>query len=243
MKNENLKIYLNEIQHYQLLSENQEKNLGYLLLKGTDRQKKNAKRKLVEGNLRLVIYIVNRIHDKGYSSDLDLIQQGNIGLMHATEKFDVRMGVKFSTYAAYWIKCYINTYIAKDILIRHPYDKNYIQPISLNDCPYEDGMDELYNLIEDDKAVNPENEIEKEYLSNLCKEALDSLPLKEKMVLSYRYGFDKGGHSRSLEEVTKLMTPILGKCVSRQYIYQLCQHAEKRIRNNRNLEAQLKEFI
>jgi len=103
------KSYLMEIGRIPLLSAEEEKELA-TLMKG-NRQLLN---KFAQHNLRLVVYIAKRYVNKNLPlSILDLIQEGNIGLMKAVEKFDVEKGVKFSTYAIFWIRQSISRAIAK----------------------------------------------------------------------------------------------------------------------------------
>lgn len=76
------------------------------------REAEDARRQLIEANLRLVLHIARKY--RGFGVDLmDLIQEGNMGLMHAVEKFDYRRGYKFSTYATWWIRQYITRALAE----------------------------------------------------------------------------------------------------------------------------------
>lgn len=110
------KEYLNEIGKIKLLSPEEE----FVLFKKAEKGDEKAKKKLIESNLRLVVSIAKK-YARGNLSFLDLIQEGNIGLMKAVEKFDVSKGYKFSTYATWWIRQTITRSIAdKTKIIRLP---------------------------------------------------------------------------------------------------------------------------
>ena len=97
--NDNVRMYLKEIGKISLLSLEEEQNLSKRVAEGDE----EAKRLLAESNLRLVVSIAKRYVGRGLLF-LDLIQEGNIGLMKAVEKFDYDKGYKFSTYATWWIR-------------------------------------------------------------------------------------------------------------------------------------------
>ena len=102
-----VRMYLKEIGKVQLLSAEEEIELAKRMELGDE----NAKKKLAEANLRLVVSIAKRYVGRGMLF-LDLIQEGNLGLIKAVEKFDYRKGYKFSTYATWWIRQAITRAIA-----------------------------------------------------------------------------------------------------------------------------------
>ncbi|MHB1412363.1 MAG: sigma-70 family RNA polymerase sigma factor, partial [Thermoleophilia bacterium] len=104
---DSLRMYLRDIGRIPLLSAAQEVSLA----KRMERGDMDAKSRLVEANLRLVVSIAKRYLGRGLSF-LDLIQEGNLGLIRAVEKFDYRRGYKFSTYATWWIRQAVTRAIA-----------------------------------------------------------------------------------------------------------------------------------
>jgi len=102
-----VRMYLREIGKIPLLTAEQEVDLA----KRVEKQDMEAKRKLTEANLRLVVSIAKRYMGRGLLF-LDLIQEGNLGLIRAVEKFDYRLGYKFSTYATWWIRQAVTRAIA-----------------------------------------------------------------------------------------------------------------------------------
>ncbi len=102
-----VKMYLKDIGKVPLLQPDEETELARRMMEGDE----NAKRLLSEANLRLVVSIAKRYMGRGMQF-LDLIQEGNLGLMKAVEKFDYQKGFKFSTYATWWIRQAITRAIA-----------------------------------------------------------------------------------------------------------------------------------
>jgi RNA polymerase primary sigma factor len=102
-----VRMYLREIGRVPLLTTEQEIELARLI----EKKDVEAKRRLTEANLRLVVSIAKRYMGRGLLF-LDLIQEGNLGLIRAVEKFDYRLGYKFSTYATWWIRQAVTRAIA-----------------------------------------------------------------------------------------------------------------------------------
>jgi RNA polymerase primary sigma factor len=105
--NDSVKIYLKEIGKYELLKPEEEPILAAKILQGDE----EAKQRLINANLRLVVNIAKHYVGRGMLF-LDLIQEGNLGLMKAVDKFDYTKGFKFSTYATWWIRQAITRAIA-----------------------------------------------------------------------------------------------------------------------------------
>jgi len=107
ISNDSVRMYLSEIGRVKLLTAKEEISLARAIEKGDN----SAKQQLAEANLRLVVSIAKKYIGRGLSF-LDLIQEGNIGLFRAVEKFDPNRGFKFSTYATWWIRQAITRAIA-----------------------------------------------------------------------------------------------------------------------------------
>jgi RNA polymerase primary sigma factor len=99
LQSRNLKLYLNQISKFKPLSQEEERELGHLIQKGD----KVAQRKMIEANLKFVVSYVKKYRGMGLSL-LDLINEGNIGLIEASRRFDPERNVKFISYAVWWIR-------------------------------------------------------------------------------------------------------------------------------------------
>ena len=107
VSDDSVRLYLREIGKIPLLSSEEEMDLARRIVEGD----KKAKDKMAEANMRLVVSIAKRYSGRGLDF-LDLIQEGNTGLLRAVEKFDPDKGFKFSTYATWWIRQAITRAIA-----------------------------------------------------------------------------------------------------------------------------------
>src|ERR671917_583582 len=170
---DSIRMYLAEIGRVRLLTHADEIRLA----KGIARGDKRCKDKLVEANLRLVVSIAKKYRNRGVSF-LDLIQEGNLGLIRAAEKFDHTKGYKFSTYATWWIR----------------------QAISLATPVGDDDTSELGDFLEDSGSVTPTDAVSESLLTSHLREALDELPERERHIIELRFGM-KDDRPRTLEEV------------------------------------------
>ena len=101
---DSLNLYIRKISSIAVLSSEEEKTVAKTAKEGNETDSLKAKQKLVQSNLKLVVNIARKTVQVSHLPLIDLIQEGNLGLMVAVEKFDYKLGYRFSTYAAWWIK-------------------------------------------------------------------------------------------------------------------------------------------
>ena len=269
---DSVRMYLTEIGKVPLLSRDEVVEVAKRIENGDE----SAKDELAAANLRLVVSIAKRYaKHNGKMGILDLIQEGNIGLMKAVDKFDYSKGFKFSTYATWWIRQAITRALAdQDRMIRIPVHvvesinkMNRIQrtlqqdldrdakpeelaaemnePLqkvqeiitvaknqetdSLDKPVGEEGDSQLGDLLEDNRAVNPEEytafEMLKDQLSGMMGEFLTD---REAKVLKLRFGLEND-EPHTLEEVGR----SLG--VTRERVRQIEAKAVKKLKHHSDL--------
>ena len=273
-----LQAYLRAIAKLPRLTPEEERELGGRIQRTGD---EDALRRLVEGNLRFVVNYAKRYRGLGVSF-LDLIHDGNLGLMEAARRFDPDRNVKFITYAVWWIRqalthalsmqtrafsmpqklsgaaARLNREVAEltEQLERAPTSSEIAadlemseadvaallqlaaRDVSLSDRPSGDGDDggpELGELIE---AVAPplEDDLLRESMIDRVRAALDELDDKEREVVELRFGLDRDGEMRTLQEIGETLN------LSRERIRQIESRAKEKLRRSKRAK-ELRSYL
>ena len=234
-----LTIYLREVGAVELLTPRDEVRLAARVKKGNA----EAREQMIRANLRLVVKIARDYEGLGLPL-LDLINEGNIGLMSAVERFNPAKGAKLSTYAAWWIKQSMRRALANqsktirlpvhmvdkiynmrrasfrlhEVLGREPTDEEvateigvttrevarmraaYLRPASLDAPTGEDESGQLAEIIRDENATSPYDQLVEKTVNQMLSELVGRLHPREASILRFRFGLD-GGPERTLEEV------------------------------------------
>ena len=265
------RLYLREIGQVKLLTIPEENELAARIKKGD----KKAREQMIRANLRLVVKIARDYEGIGLPL-LDLISEGNIGLMKAVERFDPAKGGKLSTYGAWWIKQAIKRALANqsktirlpvhlvdkiahmrraalrltEELGRDPTDEELaddmgmkpsrvtlmrtasMRPTSLDAPIGEDDSATYSEVVEDERAENPYDELENKTVTAMLREMVTHLNAREAAILRFRFGLD-GGTEQTLEDVG------LQFGVTRERVRQIQNIALNKLRKMiENMEAQ-----
>jgi len=255
--------YLGHVRQESMLTPEEEQALGQAVVNGGPGARR-ARDKLVSSHLRLVIKIAKKFGGTGLPFE-DLVQEGNVGLIDAAERFDPGKG-RFATYAWWWIRQAIRQYAidngrtiripttrfreiqklnatikelsasgetptADQVAVAMGVDLETVhdlllfsrEPVSLN-TNIGDGDTELGELVADVNAVDPEEAVIQANLEEILRAGIDSLPEREKRVLTLRRGLN-GEREHTLEEVGELYG------LTRERIRQIEMRAIARIRD------------
>jgi RNA polymerase primary sigma factor len=236
--------YLNEIGLVPLLTAEEERELSQIIEKGRDAQERldagergrdlkravrdaaKAKDRFIRANLRLVVSVARRYPLPPGMELLDLVQEGNLGLEHAVDKFDWRKGFKFSTYATFWIRQAIGRALdQKASLVRLPGDRSaslraalrqvsgdgdelddeharlhrLTTPTSLDRTIGDDDSNELIDLLPD-ALPGPEQEMIARAEEQMVTDLLSVLDARARYAVEQRFGLNDG-RKRSYREV------------------------------------------
>jgi RNA polymerase primary sigma factor len=213
-----LETYLRDISRYQSLTQEQELTLALRARQGDT----EARNQLIQANLRMVINIARQYLRPGVEL-LDLIQEGNIGLITAVDKFDPNMGNRLNTLAFYWINKQIQRYLNKepDDLVSLDMEINDGAAILLlSDTIADQGTILGGQTIQHIDAV-----MEREEMQSKVREMLGRLPKREREVLRLLYGIDLR-RSYTVSEVARMLR------VSKVRVCQLRDRTLERMHNS-----------
>ena len=273
-----LQAYLRAIAKLPRLTADEEQQLGRRIQRDNDQ---DALRRLVEGNLRFVVSYAKRYRGLGVSF-LDLIHEGNLGLMEAARRFDPERSVKFITYAVWWIRQALTHALSSQTrafslpqkvsgaaarltrevaqlteqLERRPTSSEIAadaemseadvaalmrlgaRDVSLSDRPgfeHDESGPELGDLIES-PAPPIEEDLVRESMVERVRAALSELDDKEREIVELRFGLDRDGEMRTLQEIGEALH------LSRERIRQIEARAKEKLRRSKRAD-ELRSYL
>jgi RNA polymerase primary sigma factor len=219
---DSLTLYLDQIGRYPLLSREEETKLGRRIRAGD----RDALDKLVCANLRFVVSIAKKYQTRGVSLS-DLIDEGNIGLMRAARKFDETKGIKFISYAVWWIRqAILQARAEQSRIVRVPLYRTRDVPeaqLSLQ-APVANGDDsQLLEYLPDHATPRPDEQALNTSLTESIDGALARLKAREALIVRLYYGLDDD-EALTLEQIGARLG------ITRERVRQIRDRALRRMR-------------
>ncbi|MDP1760172.1 MAG: sigma-70 family RNA polymerase sigma factor [Candidatus Woesebacteria bacterium] len=213
-----VELYLEGIGEAPLLSFDEEVELAKRIEAGDG----EARQQLIKSNLRLVVSIAKKYVGKSLNLTLlGLIQEGNLGLIRAAEKFDWRMGNRFSTYATSCIDGTIRRALLCD-------RQGFVAGFSLDDPIGGEESDNMRAIIGDEKAASPSSEANRSFLQVVFDEVLSELEHKEQRIIKLAFGLIDGIAHSDKEIAEKLN-------IKKERVRQIREKTLRRLRHHRRL--------
>jgi RNA polymerase primary sigma factor len=222
-----LQAYLSAIARLPRLTPEDERVLGERIRATADEE---AVRSLVEGNLRFVVSCAKRYRGLGVPF-LDLIHEGNLGLLEAARRFDPERNVKFITYAVWWIRQAISHALSGQMRALSLPDKLWRVTTVGADVSLSE-----HDLLDPSAGSLVEDELLQESVSVRVRGALEELDAREREVVELRYGLDRDGDIRTLQEVGTLLN------LSRERVRQIESDAKQKLRRSKRAE-ELRSYL
>ncbi|MFQ5679911.1 MAG: RNA polymerase sigma factor RpoD/SigA [Gemmatimonadota bacterium] len=209
--------YLKEISAEPLLNQEDEQALAQRIREGDEA----AVQQLVRANLRFVVAVAKRYQKRGLPLS-DLVNEGNLGLLRAARRFDEGRGVRFISYAVFWIRQAILQALADRGGVRGAADQP-LQYMSLETPVWESQETCLQDVVADEKAVGPEERAQRHALRDALDSSLTGLPEREERIVRLYFGLDDG-EPLTLGEISSRLR------ISRERARQLKERALARLR-------------
>jgi RNA polymerase primary sigma factor len=234
-----LQAYLRAIARLPRLTPEDERALAERIQTEAD---PDALRRLIEGNLRFVVSYAKRYRGLGVPF-IDLIHEGNLGLIEAARRFDPGRNVKFITYGVWWIRQAIGHALSMQMRALSVPDKLWYVAsaidVSLSDrVSIGQGLDgpELGDVLEQEGEPIAEDRLLHRAVSLCVRNALEELAAREREVVELRFGLDRDGDVRTLQEVGMLLN------LSRERVRQIESDAKEKLRRSKRA-AELRSYL